>query len=73
VVKLHETVSKPLLKVVRKSIDFSAAYYPLLSIAYDLYPHDRNASEQLLLDLVRANPMRREAAILHNKLFKAVN
>lgn len=73
VVKLHGTVSQPLLKVVRQSIDFSAAYYPLLSIAYDLYPFDRDASEQLLLDLDKANPMRREAAFLHHKLFKAVN
>jgi spermidine synthase len=56
VTKLHASVSKPLLKVVRKSLDFSAAYFPLLSIAYELYPYDRDASYQLLRDLERANP-----------------
>jgi spermidine synthase len=69
VVKLYQTVSKPLLTVVRKSIDFSAAYFPLLSIAYDIYPYDHNISEQLLLDLEKANPIRPEASILHRKLF----
>ncbi|MBT8340157.1 MAG: hypothetical protein HKP58_04775 [Desulfatitalea sp.] len=69
VVKLYKTVSEPLLSVIRKSSDFSAAYYPLLSIAYDIYPYDREASYQLLTDLSRANPMRREARILRQRLF----
>lgn len=67
--KLYETVREPLLKVVRKSIDFSAAYFPLLSIAYDIYPYDREASHQLLTDLARANPRRREARMLQERLF----
>jgi spermidine synthase len=69
VVQLYEKVSEPLLKVVKKSVDFSAAYYPLLSIAYDIYPYDRKASYQLLTDLSRANPRRPEAAILRKRLF----
>jgi len=69
VVKLYETASKPLLKVVKKSVDFSAAYFPLLSIAYDIYPYDREASYQLLIDLARANPRRREADILRHRIF----
>jgi spermidine synthase len=67
--KLYETAREPLLKVVRKSLDFSAAYYPLLAIAYEIYPHDQDASYQLLTDLMRANPMRREAGILRSKIF----
>lgn len=69
VVKLYATVSEPLLKVVRMSIDFSAAYNPLLAIAYDLYPYDREASYQLLTKLARANPRRWEAGILKQRLF----
>jgi spermidine synthase len=69
VTRLYETASKPLLKVVRQSLDFSAAYFPLISIAYELYPHDRDASYQLLRDLERANPMRPEAGILRKRLF----
>lgn len=67
--KMYEDVRDPLLAVVRKSIDFSSAYYPLLSIAYELFPVDRDASEQLLKDLERANPMKREAFLLRSKLF----
>ncbi len=67
--KLYETAREPLLKVVRKSVDFSAAYFPLLSIAYDIYPYDREASHQLLTDLARANPRRREARMLQERLF----
>lgn len=69
VTKLHASVSKPLLKVVRKSLDFSAAYFPLLSIAYELYPYDRETSYQLFQDLERANPTRPEASILRQRLF----
>jgi spermidine synthase len=69
VTRLYATASQPLLKVVRQSLDFSAAYFPLISIAYELYPHDRDASYQLLRDLERANPMRREAGILRQRLF----
>ena len=67
--KLYESAREPLLAVVRKSLDFSPAYYPLLTIAYEIYPHDRDASYQLLTDLMRANPMRREADILRSKIF----
>jgi spermidine synthase len=69
VARLYDTAGKPLLEVVRKSVDFSAAYFPLISIAYELYPHDRDASYQLLRDLERANPMRPEAGILRHRLF----
>jgi spermidine synthase len=69
VARLYATASQPLLKVVRQSLDFSAAYFPLISIAYDLYPHDRDASYQLLRELERANPMRPEARILRQRLF----
>jgi spermidine synthase len=69
VARLYDTASQPLLEVVRKSVDFSAAYFPLISIAYDLYPHDRDASHQLLRELERANPMRPEAGILRQRLF----
>ena len=69
VVKLYRQAGDPLLDVVRKSVDFSAAYFPLVSIAYDLYPHDREASYRLLLDLERASPLRPEAGILRRRLF----
>lgn len=67
--RLHSTASQPLLEVVRQSHDFSAAYFPLISIAYELYPYDRDASYKLLVDLERANPMRPEARILRQRLF----
>lgn len=67
--KLYETAREPLLAVVRQSLDFSAAYFPLLSIAYELYPLDREASYRLLSELMRANPMRHEAYLLRRKLF----
>ena len=51
VARLYDTASKPLLEVVHKSVDFSAAYFPLISIAYELYPHDPDASHQLFSDL----------------------
>lgn len=68
-IHLYEKASGPLLEVVRKSVDFSAAYFPLISIAYDLYPYDRDASYQLLRKLERANPLRPEAGILRQRLF----
>lgn len=67
--ELYERARKPLLAVVRQSVDFSAAYFPLISIAYDLYPHDRDSSYTLLRDLELANPLRREAGALRRKLF----
>nr|WP_321403397.1 hypothetical protein [uncultured Desulfobacter sp.] len=67
--QLYKTASDPLLEVVRKSSDFSAAYFPLLSIAYEIYPKDRNASFDLLSRLERANSKRPEARILKSKLF----
>jgi len=70
--KLYESARQPLLSVVRESRDFSAAYFPLLSIAYEIYPIDQDACYQLLSDLVRANPMRREAYLLRSKLFTTV-
>jgi spermidine synthase len=69
VARLHAAASAPLLSVVRQSTDFSAAYYPLISIAYDLYPHDRDAAYRLLRDLERANPLKPEAGILRQRLF----
>jgi spermidine synthase len=67
--RLYRTTSEPLLAVVRRSVDFSAAYFPLISIAYDIYPHDRDASYELLSALERANPMRPEARLLKQRLF----
>jgi spermidine synthase len=69
VVKLYKTASDPLLAVVRRSVDFSSAYFPLISIAYDLYPHDADASYKLFRDLERANPLRPEAGMLRQRLF----
>jgi spermidine synthase len=69
VTQLHAAASEQLLDVVKKSIDFSAAYFPLISIAYEIYPYNRKASYKLLRDLERANPMRPEAGILRQKLF----
>ncbi len=70
VTRLHAVASQPLLQVVRQSRHFSAAYFPLISIAYALYPYDRDASYQLLHDLERANPMRPEAGQLRQRLFE---
>lgn len=70
VMKLYKTISEPLLSVVRKSSDFSAAYYPLLSIAYNLYPVDREASRSLLMKLEKASPMRHEAGYVRRNIFK---
>lgn len=68
--RLYETAREPLLAVVRKSLDFSAAYFPLLAIAYEIFPQDREASYQLFSDLMRANPMRREAYLMRRNLFE---
>ncbi len=67
--QLYKRASDPLLEVVRKSSDFSAAYFPLISIAYEIYPKDRNASFDLLSRLEKANSTRPEARILKSKLF----
>jgi spermidine synthase len=66
---MFNEVSAPLLDVVKESADFLPAYFPLISIAYDLYPYDPDASQQLFLDLERANPIRREAPVLLRRLF----
>lgn len=68
VVQMFDQVGAPLLDVVRKSVDFLPAYFPLVAIAYDLYPYDPDASQQLFLDLERANPLRREAPVLLQRL-----
>lgn len=73
VMKLYKTASEPLLEIVKKSIDFSAAYYPLISIAYELYPFDKEASYNLLRKLERANPLKPEAGILRQRLFAATD
>lgn len=67
--KLYASAKDPLLGVIRKSLDFSAAYYPLLTIAYEIYPYDQDASHDLLNALIRANPMKQEAAHLRYQLF----
>ncbi len=69
VVKLYQTAGDPLLAVVRKSVDFTAAYFPLVSIAYKLYPYDAYASHKLFQDLQQANPTRPEAELLKKRLF----
>jgi spermidine synthase len=68
--KLFKGVSSPLLSVVRQSSDFSAAYNPLLAIAYSLYSVDREAAHQLLLDLEEANPLRSDARNVRSRLFR---
>ena len=69
VMVLYRKTSDPLLQIVRQSADFSAAYFPLISIACNLYPHDREVSCELLRKLEQASPMRPEAGILRQKLF----
>lgn len=68
VTRLYAITSTPLLGIIKKSTDFSTAYYPLLSIAYKMYPYDQEASYKLLRDLERANPLKPEATILRQRL-----
>lgn len=69
VVKLYQTASESLLAVVRKSGDFTAAYLPLVAIAYKLFSYDEDSSYKLFRDLESANPVRPEARILRQRLF----
>ncbi len=55
-------VREPLLAVLRISPDFRPAYDPLLRMAAALAPRDAAAARALLLDLIRLQPARPEAA-----------
>jgi spermidine synthase len=61
VLRLDRTLRGPLLDVVRVSPDFSAAYNPLLAMAYRLHRVDPVSADNLLRDLELANPSRAEA------------
>ena len=58
----------PLLAAVRTSRDFSAAYNPLLSMAYRLSQVDPTMAGALLRDLEIANPARPEAREMRRRL-----
>lgn len=60
VLRLDRTLRGPLLDVVRVSPDFSAAYNPLLAMAYRLHRVDPMSAESLLRELELANPTRAE-------------
>ena len=64
-----EQVGRPLLSIVRMSKDFSPAYQPLLYMAYELYGTDPDMAQVLLKELEDANPARRDASQLRQRLF----
>ncbi len=66
--RLVERLRAPLLAVVRTSPDFSAAYNPLLAMAYRLGRIDARAASSLLRDLEAANPTRHDARDLRRRL-----
>jgi spermidine synthase len=66
--RLVERLRAPLLAVVRTSPDFSAAYNPLLAMAYRLGRIDASAASSLLRDLEAANPTRHDARDLRRRL-----
>jgi len=68
--ELLQRVREPLMEVVRLNPDFTAAYKPLLAMAYRLSKTDPEAGEQLLLDLEKANPENDEARQLRLLLFR---
>jgi len=62
--QLVSQVKESLLAIVRLSRDFDAAYNPLLAMAFRLSKIDAKAGEQLLADLEKANPYRRDSKLL---------
>lgn len=67
--ELERTVRQPLLAILRISPDFSAAYNPLLSIAYRLHRTNPDIAWSLLRDLEDVVPGRDEARKLKGQLF----
>jgi len=67
--RLVRELREPLLAVVRASPDFSAAYNPLLVMAYRLHRTDPESARTLLRELEQANPLRTEASQLRRRLF----
>ncbi len=68
--RLVQELREPLLAVVRVSPDFSAAYNPLLAMAYRLHRTDPGSARTLLQDLEIANPLRIEAREMKQRLFR---
>lgn len=60
---------EPLLRVVRMSEDFDAAYNPLLGMARALFESDPEMTLALLRELESANPAREDARSLRLELF----
>ena len=67
--EMLQMVREPLLEIVRLSPDFTAAYKPLLAMAYRLSSSDPRAGEELLMTLEKANPANDEARQLRLQLF----
>lgn len=67
--ELLSHVRGPLLAIVEQSPEFEAAYLPLLAIARQLHATDPKRAEQLLTDLIAANPFRDDAAQLRQNLY----
>lgn len=67
--ELERTVRQPLLAILRISPDFSAAYNPLLAIAYRLHRTNPDIAWSLLRDLEDVVPGRDEARKLKGQLF----
>jgi spermidine synthase len=67
--RMADQVREPLLALVRQSQDFSAAYDPLLAMAWKLSRTSPSDAAQLLRELHDANPSRSDAAWLHHRLF----
>jgi spermidine synthase len=66
--QLLSQVGAPLLSIVRESPDFDAAYTPLVAMARRLQVTHPEAADRLLMELEDANPRRREAGELRQRL-----
>jgi spermidine synthase len=66
--KFISQVQAPLLAIVRESPDFEAAYNPLLVMARRLQVTHPEAADRLLMELEHANPGRREASQIRQRL-----
>jgi len=67
--ELERTVRQPLLAILRISPDFSAAYNPLLAMAYRLRGANPEAAWQLLQNLEDVVPGRDDARTMRERLF----
>ncbi|GKT10165.1 fused MFS/spermidine synthase [Desulforhabdus sp. TSK] len=66
---LVRSTREKLLETIQTSPDFTAAYFPLLAMAQQLYRRDPQAARALLHDLEKANPRREEARSVRSRLF----